>query len=198
MMSDLLQAEYLAHRLAENTNILIWPTLSYGYYPAFVDYPGSCTLETATFERMVIEIAESILGSGATALLILNTGISTIAPLDSAAARSCGVVRPVHVYRGRRYLEAEHELCHQPRGGHGDEAETSIMLAIAPQRVRMELAKPWLITAIGVGKFVRNDSLHPNFSPDGICGDPTLATCEKGMKLLDAMIEDLEEALELL
>ena len=198
MMSDLLQAEFLAGRLAENENILIWPTLSYGYYPAFVEYPGSCTLELATFERVVEEITENIFRSGATALLLLNTGISTIAPLDSIAGRSPAAVKPVHVYRGSRYLEAERHLCRQSRGGHGDEAETSIMLAIAPDLVRIELAKPWLSTTIGPGTLERDDSSHPNFSPDGIYGDPTLATCGKGVKLLDAMIDDLKDALKLL
>lgn len=196
MMSDFLQAEFLARTLAGRENVLVWPTVGYGHYPAFTDYPGSCTLESATFERLIEEIAQSIFQSNAHSLLLINTGISTIAPLEAVAARS--TVALAHVYRGTRYLEAEHKVCLQQRGGHGDEAETSIMLAIAPDRVRMKLAKPWENANMRHGKFVRADSSHPNYSPDGIYGNPTLATREKGEQLLEAMVDDLVAALRLL
>ena len=43
MNTDQLQAEWLAEHLAQKDNVLIWPTLTYGSYPVFVDYPGSCS-----------------------------------------------------------------------------------------------------------------------------------------------------------
>ena len=66
---------------------LIWPTLGYGYYPAFVAYAGSSSLSSATFEAVVHEIASGILGSGCRKLFVLNTGISTLAPVERALAR---------------------------------------------------------------------------------------------------------------
>lgn len=198
MMSDFLQAEFLAARLAERENVLVWPTVGYGFYPAFTDFPGSCTLESTTFERVIEEVAQSIFLSGVRVLLILNTGISTIAPLDAISARSSRPVGLAHVYRGTRYAATERKVCAQQRGGHGDEAETSIMLAIAPDRVRMNFAKPWESATMRHGKFVRADASHPNYSPDGICGNPTLATREKGQKLVGAMLDDVVETLRLL
>jgi creatinine amidohydrolase len=195
MNSDWLQAEYLARRLAERARVLVWPTVGYGYYPAFSDYPGSCTVTAAIFEQTVEQIAESIFRSGALALLIVNTGISTIAPLENYAARCKHPIKLAHVYRGARYAQAEREICQQERGGHGDEAETSIMLVIAPDRVSMAEAHAWQSSKMGAGKFVRSDPSHANFSPDGIYGDPTLASREKGQRLLDAMLEDLFELL---
>jgi hypothetical protein len=35
MNTDQLQAEWLASRIADRTGALIWPTLAYGYYPAW-------------------------------------------------------------------------------------------------------------------------------------------------------------------
>ncbi|MGH8728765.1 MAG: creatininase family protein [Burkholderiales bacterium] len=191
MASDFLQAEYLAQRLAEQAHVLIWPTLGYGYYPAFTDYPGSCTIDSEVFQRTVEDIAESIFRSGANRLLIINTGISTIAPLESFAALSKSKVTLDHVYRGAHYRQVERAICRQKCGGHGDEAETSIMLTIAPDQVRMEMASPWQKPQMGAGRFIRSDPSHPNYSPDGIHGDPTLASREKGEKLLEAMLEDL-------
>ncbi|HET6756917.1 MAG TPA: creatininase family protein [Burkholderiales bacterium] len=191
MASDLLQAEHLAWLLAKRANVLVWPALSYGYYPAFTDYPGSCTLDAAVFAQTVEQVAESIFRSGARALLVINTGISTIPPLESLATRCKHPIKLAHVYRGVRYVEVERKICRQERGGHGDEAETSIMLAIAPEQVNMDLAQAWLSPQMGHGKFIREDVSHPNFSPDGIYGDPTLASREKGEKLLEAMLDDL-------
>src|ERR1700730_1452324 len=39
--ADRIQAEYFAARLTERVDALVWPTVTYGYYPAFVEYAGS-------------------------------------------------------------------------------------------------------------------------------------------------------------
>ena len=55
--TDRIQAEWLAGRMAEKIDALIWPTLTYGHYPAFVEYAGSSSLSISTFEALVREIA---------------------------------------------------------------------------------------------------------------------------------------------
>ncbi|MGH8743287.1 MAG: creatininase family protein [Burkholderiales bacterium] len=193
--TDQLQAEWLAARLIEKANVLVWPTLTYGHYPAFTDYPGSCSLSVPTFEKLVEETLQSILGSGIKSTLILNTGISTIAPIERVLARMGNRTRLVNVYQGQRYLKAEEKIKQQSRGSHADELETSVMLAIAPEKVDMSKAAPWARREMQPGKLVKNDPSHPNYSPDGVYGDPTLATQKKGKRLLAAMLEDLMDAI---
>ena len=193
--TDQLQAEWLAARLIEKANVLVWPTLTYGHYPALADYPGSCSLSAATFEKLVEETLQSILGSGIKSALILNTGISTIAPIECVIARMGGQLKLANVYQGRRYLKAEEKIKQQPHGSHADELETSIMLAIAPDKVDMSKATPWAKRKMQAGALVRNDKSHPNYSPDGVYGDPTLTTKEKGEILLKAMLDDSLEML---
>jgi creatinine amidohydrolase len=65
MATDQVFAEYFAGVVAEKTNSLIWPTLTYGAYPAFVAYAGSASLSNATFQSAVKEIANALLGFGA-------------------------------------------------------------------------------------------------------------------------------------
>src|SRR6266700_4999868 len=62
--TDRIQAEWLSARLAERFDALIWPTLSYGHYPAFTEYAGSSSLSLPTFEAVVHEIAASVLDGG--------------------------------------------------------------------------------------------------------------------------------------
>ncbi len=61
MNTDQVQAEWLASRIADRVDALIWPTLTYGHYPAFVAYAGSGSLSVAVFEAAVREIVEGLL-----------------------------------------------------------------------------------------------------------------------------------------
>ena len=193
--TDRLQAEWLAARIAEPVDALIWPTLTYGHYPAFVAYAGSSSLSAATFEMLVHEVAAGILGSGCGKLLVLNTGISTLAPVDRALAR-LNTSRAMHVWTqgGPRYPRVAKGLAQQGHGSHADELETSLMLALASDLVDMTRAEASpAVTENTPGPLTPSDPNSPNYSRSGSYGDPTLATPAKGEMLLAAMLDDLNE-----
>ena len=193
--TDRIEAEWLASQLAERFDALIWPTLSYGYYPAFVAYAGSSSLSSATFEAVVHEVASGILGHGCPKLFVLDTGISTLPPVERALARhDAGRVKHLRIHDGPRYRQAVERLAEQSHGSHADELETSLMLALAPQLVDMTRAEP--SPAIGFeapGPLTPLDVNSPNYSRSGSYGDPTLATSAKGEILLAAMLDDIRE-----
>ncbi len=193
--TDRLQAEWLAARMAATVDALIWPTLTYGHYPAFVEYAGSACLSAATFEKLVHELAAAILAGGSRRLIVLNTGISTLAPVDRALARlDAGKVKHVWAYGGPRYPRIASELAQQDHGSHADEIETSVMLALAPHLVDMTRAEASpSIAKKSPGPLTPTDESSPNYSPSGSYGDPTLATPAKGQLLLAAMLDDLNE-----
>jgi creatinine amidohydrolase len=193
--ADRVQAEWLSAKLADRIDALVWPTLTYGHYPAFVEYAGSTSLSAATFEATVTEIASQILNHGCRALLVLDTGISTRAAIERAlAAPETGKALHLKIHEGKRYRRAAATLARQGHGGHADELETSLMLAIAPEIVEMSRAEasPPIAQAVP-GRLTRSDEASPNYSPSGSFGDPTLATLEKGTALLAAMLDDLDE-----
>jgi creatinine amidohydrolase len=196
--ADQVFAEHFAHVLAEMTDALIWPTLTYGFYPAFVAYAGSVSLSAETFKALVTEIADAILGFGVSRLFILDTGLSTIAPVDGAikASRDPSRIRHVPFFRGRRFLATAHDLMQQPYGSHADEIETSLMLTIAPSRVDMARAKPSPLSTKGPtqGPLSRDDPTSPNYSPSGSFGEATRASINKGSRLYAAILQDFSEA----
>jgi creatinine amidohydrolase len=193
--TDRLQAEWLAAKIAGPVDALIWPTLTYGHYPAFVEYAGSSSLSAATFEALVHEVSVGILGGGCRKLLVLNTGISTLAPVDRALARlDADRVKHVWAYGGPRYPHVAKELAQQGHGSHADELETSLMLALAPDLVDMTRAEASpAVTTYTPGPLTPSDPNSPNYSRSGSYGDPTLATSAKGDLLLAAMLDDLNE-----
>lgn len=195
--TDFLQAQWIAARLCELRAVVVWPTVAYGYYPVFVDYPGSISLREETFVALVCDILVGIAHAGASRIMLLNTGISTIAPLESLLARRAQDLpcKLVNVYAGSEFARVSSALAEQRWGGHADEIETSIMLALAPSRVNLSAAKP-APNRILRGRFNRTDPAAPNYSPDGVNGDPTLATAAKGTALLAAMLADVNGAFD--
>jgi creatinine amidohydrolase len=193
--TDWIEAEYFARRVAEQCRVLILPTMQYGYYPAFVEYPGSVSIGEATFRDAVADVCRSFARHGARRFYVLNTGISTLRPLRAAQEllRSEGV--RMEFTNPRQTAVAEHQAAQQqPCGTHADELETSMMLYIAPDVVHMERAKPE-IAPDRPGGLTRNPAGPGIYSATGAWGDPTLATRDKGEMIVEAMVREIVETL---
>ena len=202
MKTDWLLARALAEGIAARLPVLIAPIVPFGYYPVFRSYPGSQHLSADTFVRLLTELLERLLDQGARRLAILNTGVSTEGPIGLATR---GILERRGVRIGvadyRRLGRAADHLLEQETGSHADERETSIMLAVAPELVRMELAKCDYGRDPAPGVFVTpttmqsSDNRAADYSETGAFGDPTLASADKGRAFLDAMIGDLFDGL---
>jgi creatinine amidohydrolase len=189
--NDWLIAEYLARRVAESTPVLVLPTVQYGYYPAFLEYPGSVSVRADAFRDTIIDICQSLFGQGARRFYLLNTGISTIAPLEaaSAALRDQGA-RVAFTDIRTAYAGLRRQVETQPAGTHADEIETSMMLHIAPEVVRLDRATRDIHPDRGPGGLHRDPHAETGIhSPTGAYGDPTLATTDKGRILVEGMVD---------
>jgi creatinine amidohydrolase len=188
--TDYLLAEYLKGRVAREVPVAMLPTIQYGYYPAFLEYPGSVSIQAESFKNMTADICRSLAGYGIKKFYVLNTGISTLGPLQEAAAelkRKHGLI-----LRYLNLLEVDKTLprgsLKQEGGSHADEAETSMMLYIAPQKVDMSKAVKDYDARPGRKGLTRNPCGAGTYSPTGIWGDPTLATREKGEIIVEATV----------
>jgi creatinine amidohydrolase len=194
--NDLQMAEYLKRRVLEAADVVVAPTISYHYYPSFLEYPGSTHLSFETARDVVVDIVRSLAGYGPRRFYVLNTGVSTIRPLEASAEilRSEGVL--LHY---TDILEvagpAEDQVREQTRGTHADEIETSMMLYITPDRVDLELAVRE-DNPRGQGGLTRNPDGPGTYSESGVWGDATLATVEKGRIVVEATVEGILEDIE--
>ena len=187
--NDWTLAEALTQRVMARTDIVVTPTLGYHFYPAFVEYPGSTSLRLETARDLVVDVCTSLARFGPRRFYALNTGVSTVralAPAVDLLARENITLRFTDILAILGPVEAE--ICEQEGGTHADESETSMMLHLAPDRVAMEFAvkdydpKPGLTRIPGTEK---------GYSPTGIFGDPTLATEEKGKRLVQALVDGI-------
>jgi len=196
--NDWRMAEYLAGRVAERARVLILPTLQYGYYPAFLEYPGSVSLSLETMRDTVVQICQSHARHGARRFYGLNTGISTLRALAPAAERLAhDNLAFAYTDLGRAAADVEAQVVTQAAGTHADEVETSMMLYIAPETVRRELAAPDVHPATVPGPLTRRpDPERGIYSPTGAYGDPTAATREKGERIVEAIVDHIVGVLD--
>jgi creatinine amidohydrolase len=189
--NDFILAEYLKNKVMQEIPVVVLPTLQYGYYPAFLEYPGSVSLSKETFKNQVGEICKSITNYGIRKFYILNTGISTLQPLEEAAIelkKKLNVeLRYLDLLQIDNYIPTG--ILHQESGTHADESETSMMLYIAPETVKMSKAAKDCDTRPNRRGLTRDPNSEGIYSPTGIWGDPTLATAEKGKIIIDIILD---------
>ena len=168
LKTDALTARALAQRLIERLPAIAAPVVGFGYYPAFAAFAGSQHLSEATFKGLVGELLRGLRAHGARRLVLLNTGVSTEKPLDDLAAADLLIV---HM---RALGAAAEPLLDAATGGHADERETSVMLALDPRSVRMERLAP-----------------EGPFEETAATGDASRATAFKGERILAARVDDM-------
>lgn len=194
--NDFLMAEYLKKRVldAAPQNTVVAPTINYSYYPAFLEYPGSTSLSMDTARAMITDIIHSLAHYGPRRFYILNTGISTLKPLAQATAdlSKDGIV--LH-YTDLTKDDPVEKKVRQSGGTHADEIETSMMLYIAPESVRMKKAARDL-SPNQPGGLTRDPQGKGTYSPTGAWGDPTLATREKGQAVVESLVATILKDIE--
>jgi creatinine amidohydrolase len=185
LKNDWLIAEYYKDRVLAAADVVIAPTLGFHYYPAFVEYPGSTSLSEATSRDVVVEICRGLARFGPQRFYVLNTGVSTVKPLRAAAEALAAegiLMRFTDILTIAESVEKE--VSEQPGGTHADEIETSMMLYIAPETVDMHKAVRDFTPKSKPG-FSRTPDGPGHYSKTGIWGDPTLATREKGERIVE-------------
>lgn len=191
LKNDYLIAEHLMRRVAAEAPVVVLPTLPYGYYPAFLEYPGSVSIGAETFKNVVVDICASMAGYGLKKFYVLNTGVSTVGPLAQAqkelAARGL-TLRFLDLLEVDKTLPGG--LLAQEGGTHADEGETSMMLEIAPETVNMAKAVKDFDPRPGRRGLTRDPKGAGHYSRSGVYGDPTLATREKGRIIVEAAVRE--------
>lgn len=176
--------------------VLVLPTLDFAYFPAFVDWPGTVSIGAQTFIAFVSDIVRCYARHGARKFLLLDGGVSTQSPLAIVSydlANELGI-RVAVTNISAMGAEARRAVCVERGGGHGDESETSCVLAIRPDLVHMERAEndnAASLPNMRKGGDVLITLKGPARTRTGINGEPVAATAEKGRIILDAMAKDV-------
>jgi creatinine amidohydrolase len=192
---DSILADAVCREVARQTRVPMLPVLAYGCSIGHSQrWPGTIALDPILMTNLVVSIGTWAHHSGVKRLFIVNSHVTNAAPLRCALellrAQHDGLMVAVinTATLSERVRKAQFA---DAADWHANDAETSLMLAIAPEIVReAEMAN--------ADDPDRTEDLvfsHPvnRTSRNGVTGTPSNATSAKGRELFRWMYEDLGE-----
>ncbi len=185
--------------------VLVLPTQAIGFSPEHTRFPGTLTLKAETLIRLWTEIGDGVADSGVHKLVLLNAHGGQVGALD-LVARDLRARRGMLVYSSSWFNlplldEAGQDLNtgfapQEHRFGiHAGEIETSMMLALAPQRVRLDQAEYFRSTSqdraerfpiLGDGRSAKLGWMMQDYNANGAVGNARAADAVRGLALVEA------------
>jgi creatinine amidohydrolase len=181
--------------------VLVLPTQSVGLSSEHMAYDGTLSHSPSAVIEQWCSLGESVARVGVKKLLMFNAHGGHVGLMDVVARELRGHVG-LTVFSSNWYQlplgEAMHAFdAHEQRFGvHGGDMETSLMLAIAPHKVRMTEAQAFGSAAeqraqafelLGDGKSAKLGWHMQDYNPHGAAGNAAAATADKGQALLQAV-----------
>lgn len=188
--------------------VTVLPPQAVGKSNEHIHSPGTLTLSYETLARVIIEIGESVRRAGIRKLVLANSHGGNIAVLDVVA-------RELRVRHNMLVVVASWSRLGQPPGLygeweqaygiHGGDMETSVMLALTPDLVKMDKAERFYslqerlvqshkhLRAHGTAAF---GWIAQDLGPHGTVGDASIATPEKGLATISVVTDKMIELLQ--
>ena len=191
--------------LADPVPALFLPTQAVGFSPEHAAFAGTLTLKSETLMRLWTDIGESVAASGVKKLVLFNAHGGQVGAMDLVArdlrARLGMLVFSVNWYQLPLVGPQGEDVnalfdAHEHRFGvHAGDIETSMMLALKPERVDMAQAHNFASASeerarrfaiVGNGKSAKLAWQMQDYNPAGAAGNAAAATAHKGQAVVDA------------
>ncbi|WP_456365504.1 creatininase family protein [Thermococcus sp.] len=167
--------------------VLLLPPIWYGHTFTLNVYPGTINVRPESLRMYVGDVLAEIAAEGFERIIILNGHGGNVYPLIEAAEDVAELYPDVEIIMVSWWLDFREEIlsvCSSQ--GHAGEDETSVMLAVRGELVRMENARGRRIRRRF--RTIRKDIGRELF-PEGINDDPSRASAEKGERILELVSE---------
>lgn len=185
--TDTRIASALANSLVnnyDNGELLLCPALAITASAEHASFPGTLSLGATVFEQVIIELVRS--ADWAAGVVLVNGHGGNRVPVDRAVSRLES--------EQRRVLAWWPQI---PDGdAHAGHTETSMILAISPELVRMDDAEEGRIEPLSELMAELRSGGVGAVSPNGVLGDPRMATASHGRSLLTRLSIDLVAAVD--
>ena len=191
--TDSLIIEYIASMAVEKIPSFILPVISYGvsyeHKPMF-----NLSIRNSTLSCVISDICISLVENGIETIVLLNGHYGNIGVLQYIGQNMYGKV-PENI----RIFSINYWHLMQREFDHAGEVETSLVLAIAPELVKMDKAEPnskkISKSKVAYSGMTSNPGSFLSITGNGIWGDPTNATAQKGRELLDEIVKNLTQTI---
>jgi len=168
--------------------VLIAPPIWYGHSFVLNIFPGTINVKADTLRRYVCDVMEEFAEEGFKRIILLNGHGGNYYPLVEASEEVAGKY-DVEIWIINWWMDFREDIlsiCSSQ--GHAGEDETSVILAIKPELVKMDKAKGEKRTS--KVRIIKRDIALELF-PNGVNDNPKGATKEKGEAILDIVSEKI-------
>lgn len=193
-------------RLPEGFPVWRLPLLSYGKSTEHMAFAGTVSLSADTLIHTLKEVGHSLASSGFKRMVILNAHGGNTEIVDfvirDIRAETGLMVFALHPYLRVAPIQDGISAEEAVYGIHAGDIETSILLAIRPEWVRFDRAPrsfPAGLQAMRHPPFMGPLTfawLTQDIAPDGVLGDATVATAEKGGAFLAQAAIEIAELIQ--
>ena len=163
---------------AARPQVVLAPPIAYGSSGEHAGFTGTLSIGQAALELVLVELVRSADAFAGVVLVCAHGGNAE--PVWRAVTTLQGEGRRVVAWLPRAYDDA-----------HAGRSETSIVLALDASRVRVEAAEPGATAPLPELMGALRTGGVRAVSPNGVLGDPTGASAQEGLALLDALVDDL-------
>lgn len=207
-----------AERIKRDIPVLVLPAVWTGYHGFSVNkWPGGIRLEQETLMKVVYDICASLVRMGIKKIVIANGHGQNPAALEMATRKIIDDFRVVPIICmpfnlfGRETLQKIKEMRRSQQGGmggHADEWETSMLLYVNPDHIKMECAVDdstrYRSSFIPGDMFPEQEIIKGGIywstfnlqdSKNGAQGDPRWATREMGQLCIEDAANNFEKLL---
>ena len=204
LLTDTIETTGIVDRLDARIGerVVCLPTQWLGYSLHHMRFGGSLTATSQTHVNMIVETVDGLLEAGFERVLVLNGHGGNRADLR-VAQQDLKKMHPKAQVWGASWWEVAAPQLDAikeagPTGsGHAGEMETSLMLTLRPDlvltdRLHADGFRPESQYQDRVTRFLRIDEE----SERGNVGDPTVASAEKGERMLSAIVDSLIEVVD--
>jgi creatinine amidohydrolase/Fe(II)-dependent formamide hydrolase-like protein len=204
--TDSFDAQYLAEQVSaacREPRPFVLPLIPFGVSYHHEDFPGTFSVTNETLARFVYEIGLGAARNGITKLVIVNGHGGNTPTLQFAAQM---INRDAHIFTcvdtGETSDVDVTGIVETPNDVHAGEIETSTTLAVRPHLVNMSRARRFVPSFSSAyldfsgRRSVEWYARTKKISSQGVLGDPTRATREKGERIWEIMIRNLVELVE--
>ncbi len=205
--TDTLLASAWARALAERrSDVVVAPALGLGASGEHQSFPGTLSVGTPALTRLLVEVARSALPQP---LAATPGAFSCVLFLNAHGGNADALAAAVKLLRSESRAVCSWQPIASAGDLHAGATETSLMLHLYPERVRMDLAQPATPPGPLSGRIdaersgdataevLRRDGVAA-LSTNGVLGDPSGADAARGEVLFDTLLADLEASLHAL
>jgi len=186
--ANTIVAKHVASELARQVGILRAPTFCYGVTASGGPYAGTAGLRRKTFHRALNELLARWEDHGVKEFLVVSAHRCEPhleAILMALTARATTTVFDLY------HIDVSDLLDEDPGLAHAGELETSLLLHLAPDLVRLQDAADFVPEDRALRRYTRGRAPTPPSESRGILGRPSLASAAKGQVVFQRYVDTL-------